>query len=119
MGTLLVSDLITHWLVSEKEALDALPADKRQALKYELPKDVLNDAAHRLTHERCYGLNMAGIITEMAATANKSDAQAQEVGAVWTWARCTTVCSGAAHGAAKDLTCSAKRNQVWYNNTSA
>ncbi len=79
LGTLLTSDLIINWLVREKEALDSLTPDKRDALAYTLPKAVLNAEAQRMTHERCYGLNIAGIIKEMAATANTSDAQSQEV----------------------------------------
>ena len=79
MGTLLVSDLITHWLVTEKETLDALPADKRQALSYTLPATVINEAARNMTHERCYGLNVAGIIKQLAASANASDERSKQV----------------------------------------
>ena len=92
LGTLLMSDLIINWLVREKEALDALTRDKRDALSYVLPKMVLNAEAQRMTHERCYGLNIAGIIKEMAATANTSDAQSQEVSRMRSlWGRATRV----------------------------
>ncbi len=79
LGTLLMSDLILNWLVREKEALDALSPDKRKALQYMLPKAVLHERTNHTLHERCYGLNVAGIIKEMAATANASDGKSKEV----------------------------------------